>query len=163
MTSHLARHRSVAVLGLVAAAALLAGCGTGLDARTQQWYDPTDGKSTDPQTSLDAMAVRDLIVVSDGTDARVLATVVNTTDREDRVVEVLVDGTSAELEGRFTAAPNSVLRIGEPADTVAQADGVGVEPGYLADVEIRFASAPSVTLESIVRAPARYYSDSAPS
>jgi hypothetical protein len=56
-----------------------------------------------------------------------------------------------------------VLRIGEPADTVAQVDRVGVEPGLLTDVEIRFASAPSVTLEAIVRAPDRYYSDSAPS
>jgi hypothetical protein len=157
------RRRPLTVAGLLAGATVLAACGTGLDAQTQQWYDPTDGTSTDPQTSLDAMAVRDLIVVSDGTDARVLATVVNTTDREDEVVDVLVDGESARLRGDFLAAPSSVLRIGEPADTVAQVDGVGVEPGFLTEVEIRFASAPSVTLESVVRAPARYYSDSAPS
>jgi hypothetical protein len=157
------RRRHLPVLGVAAAAALLAACGTGLNAQTQQWYDPTDGTSTDPQSSADAMAVRDLIVVSDGSDARVLATVVNTTDSEDEVVEVRVAGESADLDGDFLAAPGSVLRIGEPADTVAQVDGVGVEPGLLTDVEIRFASAPAVTLEAIVRAPARYYSDSAPS
>jgi hypothetical protein len=155
--------RRLRILGVAAAAVALTACGTGLDAQTQEWYDPTDGTSTDPQTSLDAMAVRDLLVVSDGTDARVLATVVNTTAEEDEVVEVLVDGKQAELDGDFVAAPGSVLRIGEPADTVAQVDRVGVEPGLLTDVEIRFASAPSVTLEAIVRAPDRYYSDSAPS
>lgn len=140
----------------------LVACGTNTNAQTQEWYNPTDGSNSDVEQTLSGMAVRDLLLVSDGTDAAVLATFVNTGDEADEVVEVLVEGSSARIDGTLEAAPSSVVRLGEPADTSAIARGVDVEPGGLAEVEIRFASAPAVTLDAIVRAPVGEFEDAAP-
>jgi hypothetical protein len=147
------------VLGLAVAAAALAGCGTGFDAQTQQWYNPADGAGSAPDQSKNGMAVRDLIVVSDGTDAAVLATVVNTGSQNDEVVQIVVEGAPATLDGTLEAAPSSVVRVGEPADTSALVSGAGLQPGGLTEVEFQFGSAPAQTLEAVVRAPVDYYED----
>ncbi len=150
------------MLGLAAAAGVLAGCGTGFNAQTQQWYDPADGAGSPPSSSQNGMAVRDLVVVSDGTDAAVLATVVNTGSQVDEVVQIVVEGSPATIDGSLEAVPSSVVRVGEPADTSAVASGSSLVPGSLAQVEFQFGSAPAQTLEAVVRAPVNYYEDALP-
>jgi hypothetical protein len=97
--------------------------------------------------------------VSDGTDAAVLATVVNTGSQNDEVVQIVVEGAPATLDGTLEAAPSSVVRVGEPADTSALVSGAGLQPGGLTEVEFQFGSAPAQTLEAVVRAPVDYYED----
>jgi hypothetical protein len=156
------------------AAAALTACGTGFNAQTQQWYNPTDGSGSDPEQTLEGMAVRDLVVVSDGTDAAVLATVVNTGTEADQVTAIAIEGTPATIEGTLEAQqlwrewaraevlPGSVLRVGEPADTVALISGASLPPGGLTEVEFTFATAPAQTLEAVVQAPINYYENSLP-
>ncbi len=156
------RRRVGTVLGVAVAAAALTACGTGFNAQTQQWYNPTDGSSSDPQQTLEGMAVRDLVVVSDGTDAAVLATVVNTGTELDEVTAITVEGAPATIEGALEAPPRAVVRVGEPADTVALVSGVALPAGGLTEVEFTFATAPSQTLEAVVQSPINYYENSLP-
>jgi hypothetical protein len=150
------------VVGVAVAAAALTACGTGFNAQTQRWYNPTDGSSSDPEQTLEGMAVRDLVVVSDGTDAAVLATVVNTGTEADEVTAITVEGVPAAIEGTFDAPPRAVLRVGEPADTVALVSGANLPAGGLTEVEFTFATAPAQTIEAVVQSPINYYENSLP-
>ena len=162
MTPTAPRRRLLPVLAIGAASLALVGCGTTTSAQTQDWYNPTDGSNSDVEQTLSGMAVRDLLLVSDGTDAAVLATFVNTGADADEVVEVVVEGTSARIDGTLAAEPGAAVRLGEPADTTAVARGTDLEPGGIAEVEVRFASAPAVTLDAVVQAPVGDFEDAAP-
>lgn len=149
-------------LAAAGAAVALAACGTGVNAQTQQWYDPADGVNNDVAMTLDGMAVRGVVVVSDGTDATVIGTFVNDGDDPDSVVEILVDGEEADIDGDLDVEPGLSARLGPPGEARAQADGVDVPPGAIATVTISFESAPQEELTAQVVAPEGEYEESGP-
>lgn len=150
------------VLAAVAATAALSGCGTNINAQTQDWYDPTDGAGSNVEESLDGMAVRDVLVVSDGTDATVVGTFVNTGVDIDAVAGIEVDGSMATLSGDLDVEPAQAVRIGPPGEARAQVDGVDLEPGVVVPVTITFDTAAAVELDAIVRAADGEYAESGP-
>jgi hypothetical protein len=154
--------RLVTVFAAVAATAALTGCGTNINAQTQDWYDPTDGTGNTAEESLDGIAIRDVIVVSDGSDAAVVGTFVNTSGEPDAVAGVEVDGQSATLTGDLDVAPSQSLRIGPPGEARAQVDGANLQPGAIIPVRISFDNAAEADLSVIVRAPEGQFADSGP-
>jgi hypothetical protein len=153
----------VTALVAAGAAAALAGCGTtSSNALTQQWYDPTDGTTNSVDMTLEGLAIRGLVVVSDGSDATVLGTFVNDGPDADEVAEISVDGRSATITGDVELAPGSALRVGPPGEARALVSGAELEPGSTTTVEISFGSAPKAELSAIVRAPEGEFSESDP-
>jgi hypothetical protein len=158
----LSSRRLVTALAAVAATTALAGCGTNVNAQTQDWYDPTDGTGNSAEESLDGMAIRDVLVVSDGTDATVIGTFVNTSTDVDAVASIEVDGRSATLIGDLEVAPAQAVRLGPPGEARAQVDGANIEPGVIVPVTISFDTAPEAELDAIVRAPEGDFAESGP-
>lgn len=158
----LSSRRLVTVLAAVAATTALAGCGTTVNAQTQDWYDPTDGTGNTAEESLDGMAIRDVLVVSDGTDATVTGTFVNTSPDFDVVTGIEVDGRSATLTGDLEVAPAQAVRLGPPGEARAQVDGANIEPGAVVPVTITFDTAAAAELNAIVRAPEGEFAESGP-
>jgi hypothetical protein len=156
------RHRLLTVLTVSAAAAALAGCGSNINAQTQEWYNPTDGANTDVESTLQGMAVRNLILVSDGTDATVIATFVNNGSETDSVERIVVDGAEARIDSSVEVDPNQVAQVGPDAETSAVVEGTGLAPGSITPVEISFGSAPQVTLDAVVRSPTGDFADLGP-
>ena len=160
---HGARPRRLLTTIVAAGATVaLAGCGTNVGAQTQEWYDPTDAANTVSEDSLDGMAVRGLVVVSDGSDAAVLATLVNTGTDADEVTEILLEGEPADIDGEVAVDPGQSVRLGPPGDATAQVDGLDLEPGALATVEISFAAAAQQELTTVVQAADGEYADAGP-
>ncbi|MGA7688278.1 MAG: hypothetical protein WCA29_03505 [Jiangellales bacterium] len=158
----LSTRRLVTVLAAVAATTALTGCGTNINAQTQDWYDPTDGAGNTAEESLNGMAIRDVLIVSDGTDATVTGTFVNTSPDVDAVASIEVDGRSATLIGDLEVAPAQAVRLGPPGEARAQVDGANIEPGIVVPVTIIFDTAPAAELDAIVRAAEGDYAESGP-
>jgi hypothetical protein len=152
----------VTILAAAGTAVVLAGCGTNTNALTQQWYDPTDGTNNSVQATLEGLAIRGIVVVSDGSDATVVGTFVNDGPEADEVTGIEVDGRSATIDGDLEIAPGEAVRLGPPGEARAQVTGAGLEPGAVTTVEITFESAPQAELDAIVRAPEDYLEDSGP-
>lgn len=153
----------VTTLVAAGAAAALAGCGTtSTNALTQQWYDATDGTNNSVDMTLEGLAIRSIVVVSDGSDATVVGTFVNDGREADGVAGISVDGRPATITGDVDLAPGAAVRVGPPGEARALVSGVGLEPGSTTTVEISFDSAPQAELTAIVRAPDRYLSESGP-
>lgn len=154
--------RLAALLAAVGAATALTGCGTGINAQTHDWYDATDGVNNSVEATLDGMAVRSVVVVSDGTDATVVGTFVNTSSETDGVAGITVDGQTATITGDLDVEPGASVRLGPPGEARAQVDGAGLQPGGTTPVEITFESAPSATLTAVVRSADGEFADSGP-
>lgn len=146
----------------VAGSAALAGCGSNTDALTQQWYDPTDGANDTEEESLDGMAARDVVVVSNGSDATVVGTFVNTGDETDEVVAISVTGEDADITGDLSVDPAESVRLGPPGEARAQIDGLDLEPGTYTEVEISYGAAPRSALTAVVRAAEGQFEASGP-
>ncbi|WP_154402099.1 hypothetical protein [Ornithinimicrobium cavernae] len=127
------RPRRAALSGLALAAALtLSGCQISSPVTTDMNYDPADGVSVDAGQ----VAVRDLLVVSEGNGApgTVSGLVVNNTSEPTEVTVTL--GTGAEavaLQPTLSVAPGQSLRLdGQGPDgsgTPVQVPAVEVSPG----------------------------------
>ena len=154
--------RLVTVIAAAGATIALAGCGSNINAQTQDWYDPTDGVNNSVDGTLAGMAVRSVVVVSDGTDATVVGTFVNQGADTDGVASITVDGEEATITGSLDVEPGESVRLGPPGEARAQVDGVDLEPGLTTTVEISFDVAPQETLTAIVRAPEAEFEDSGP-
>lgn len=163
--THLMHSRPRRLASLVVAtgaAVALAGCGTNIGAQTQDWYDATDGTNSSAESSLQGMAVRSVVVVSDGTDAAVVGTFVNTSDDTDGVTGISVAGESATITGDLDVEPGQSVRLGPPGEARAQVDGADLEPGSTATVEVTFEAAPKQTLNAVVRSAAGEFEQSGP-
>lgn len=154
--------RLVTILAVAGAAAALAGCGTNTNALTQQWYDATDGANNDVEMTLEGLAIRSVVVVSDGSDATVVGTFVNDGAEADGVTGITVEGRPATITGDLDIAPGAAVRLGPPGEARALVAGAGLEPGSLANVEIMFDSAPQAELSAVVRAPEAEFAESGP-
>lgn len=162
-TLHPTRTRRVAVLlAAVGTAAAAAGCGTNVNAQTQDWYDATDGTNSSAETTLDGMAVRGIVVVSDSSDAAVIGTFVNTGDDPDAVASISVAGDDARISGDLDVEPGQSVRLGPPGEARAQVRGADLEPGETTTVQISFESAPQEELTAVVVAPEGQYEESGP-
>jgi hypothetical protein len=154
--------RLVTAIAAAGAAIALAGCGSNINAQTQEWYDATDGVNSSIDSTLDGMASRSIVVVSDGTDATVVGTFVNTGSEADSVAGITVDGEQATITGDLDVEPNESVRLGPPGEARAQVDGADLQPGLTTKVEITFDTAPAEELTAIIRAPAAEFADSGP-
>ena len=154
--------RLVTVIAAAGATIALAGCGSNINAQTQDWYDATDGVNNSVDGTLDGMAVRSVVVVSDGTDAAVVGTFVNQGVDADGVASITVDGEEATITGSLDVEPDESVRLGPPGEARAQVDGADLEPGFTTTVEISFDAAPAETLTALVRAPVGEFEDSGP-
>ncbi len=152
--------KPVTTIVAAAAALALAGCGTNVNAQTQEWYDPTDAANTVAEDSLDGMAVRGLVVLSDSGDAVVLGTFVNTGTDTDDVTEILVQGEQADIDGDIEVDPGQAVRLGPTGEAEAQVAGLDLEPGGLVTVEISFGAAARQELTTVVQAAEDEFSDS---
>ena len=155
-------HRLATVLVAAGAALTAVACGTGVDAQTQEWYDPADGVNNDVDMTLTGMAVRTVIVVSDGTDATVIGTFVNGSDDSDGVRSIDVAGSPATIDGDLDVEPGQSVRLGPPGEARAQADGVDLVPGSTTTVDITFEVAPAESLTAVVVPESGDYADSGP-
>lgn len=156
------RRRLVTAVVALGSAAALTGCGSNINALTQQWYDPTDGANNSVEGTLAGMAVRDIVVVSDGTDATVIGTFVNAGRDTDEVTDIMVEGASVTITGDLEVDPGDSVRLGPPGQARAQVNGADLAPGSYTDVEISFGSAPRAELMAVVRAPDGPYEESGP-
>lgn len=150
------------LLAVAGTAAALAGCGTNTNALTQQWYDPTDGVNSDVEMTLEGLAIRSIVVVSDGSDATVVGTFVNDGADSDEVQSISVDGRQATISGDLALDPGGAVRLGPPGEARALVTGADLEPGSLTTVEITFEAAPQAELSAVVRAPEAEFADSGP-
>ncbi|MCK0110792.1 hypothetical protein MWU75_01365 [Ornithinimicrobium sp. F0845] len=105
------RPRRLAAAGLALAAALtLSACQMSSPVTTDMGYDPADGVSVDAG----AMAVRDLLVVSEGDGAPgvVSGQVVNNTgEAADVTISAVVDGQMVALQPTVTVEPGASVRL----------------------------------------------------
>lgn len=154
--------RLVTTFAVAASALALAACGTNTNALTQQWYDATDGVNSSVEMTLEGLAIRGIVVVSDGTDATVVGTFVNDGSEADAVSSISVDGRPASISGDLDLEPGDAVRLGPPGDARALVTGAGLEPGTTTTVEIAFGSAPQAELTAIVRAPEAEFAESGP-
>lgn len=149
--------RAVSALPVVVVAGLsLVAGGCSIHEQTQTWYTPADGVSAEAGP----VALRNVLVVSDGTDATVLASMVNTGSEDDELVAVTVGEVEVspaqpvEIPGGGYAS----VGIGDADARVDVADS-GAMPGGMITVEFRFASAPRAEVEAFVRPASGAYAD----
>lgn len=154
--------RLVTTFAVAASALALAACGTNTNALTQQWYDATDGVNNSVEMTLEGLAIRSVVVVSDGTDATVIGTFVNDGTDADGVTGISVDGRPASITGDLAIEPGDAVRLGPPGEARATLTGAGLQPGTTTTVEISFESAPQAELTAIVRAPEGEFAESGP-
>jgi hypothetical protein len=137
----------------LAALVVLSGCAAGHNAVTLKPYTPTDGN----QANSGAIKVRNLVVVAnaDGTGS-LIATIVNSgVEEADTLQGITVNGRPATI-----AADSAEVRYGSPlifggesANASAAVDLTDIKPGQLVDVQLIFAVAGLVEMNTLVREP----------
>jgi len=140
--------------------ALLSACGAGFDATSTQTYAPSDGIQAD---SGDIRVLNALVVAREaGSDGAVSATVVNRGDRRDRLTGATSPDGTVELSGTGDLPAGGSLTFGTGGDATATLRGLARNPGETITLELMFARAAPVRLDTVVLAATGDYAELAP-
>ncbi|MFL6182211.1 MAG: hypothetical protein ACJ73J_07850 [Actinomycetes bacterium] len=137
------------------AALVLSGCGAGSSAQTSQPYNPGDGRNVnipaDATFKEPYLAVRNALVVSNGSAASVTVSVVNHSDETDVLSEIKVnDKVAAFVGGPFEIPPKGQISVGGGSDATALVSDAGVEPGQWTELTLTFTNAGSTVVDVVV-------------
>lgn len=162
---HTSRPRRLAATGLALAAALtLSACQISSPVTTDMVYDPADGVSVDAGD----IAVRDLLVVSEGAGAPgvVSGLVVNDGDEAAEVtLTIAVEGQMQTLTPTVSVEPGNAVRLDGAAgsDTQVTIPSVAQPAGSNLEILVQTSLGEAASGQAPVMLPTGYYSDLAPS
>ena len=138
---------------LTVAATLLTSCGSGQTAATRAIKQVTDGvEASITKDGNDIKIVNLLVVAAGGGNAVLVGTVVNNADKEDALLGVAINGTTATYTGNNVLPKNTpIIFEGPSANAKAVLGGFGAPAGSHVQVGLFFAHAGAVTVDAIVR------------
>ena len=166
------RLRASASLSIMVFSVLpLAGCYQGAEGTVSS--QRATGNGTDFTLPLDAeiadpaILVQDATIVADpadGTRASLIFTLVNSTDANDTLSEVVIPaGTAIVTPGPIEVAPREAVKVGGSGQYQIDISDLAAAAGSYTDVTMRFAAAGSATVRLAVVPGLDYYSEYAPS
>ena len=145
--------RTLSAFVIASLAVSLTGCGAGHNAATRQVRQVTDGvEASITKDGNDIKVVNLLVVAAPGGNAVLVGTVVNNADKEDALLGVAINGSTATYSGKANLPKNSpIIFEGPSANAKAVLGGFGAAAGTHVKVGLFFAHAGAVTVEAIVR------------
>jgi hypothetical protein len=145
--------RTLSALVIAALAVSLSGCGAGPNAATRQIRQVTDGvEASITKDGNDIKIVNLLVVAAPGGNAVLVGTVVNNADKEDALLGVAINGSTANYTGNNFLPKNSpIIFEGPSANAKVVLGGFGAPAGSHVKVGLFFAHAGEVSVEAIVR------------
>ena len=147
--------RKIAVVTLsVSLAFSLSACGAGTNAPTAMINQVTDGVDGSITTYGNNLNVRSVLLVTQTDGSAVLVgTIVNENSTPDTLVGITVNGIKATLsQPTIALTQNSAVRFaGDTANASAIIPGLNAVAGTRVKVQLSFASAGELTLDTIVR------------
>jgi hypothetical protein len=153
--------RTLSALVIASLAVSLSGCGAGPNAPTRQIRQVTDGvEASITKDGNDIKIVNLLVVAAAGGNAVLVGTVVNNSDKEDALLGVAINGTTATYTGKNILPKNSpIIFEGPSANAKVVLGGFGAAAGTHVKVGLFFAHAGAVTVDAIVRDTRDTYKD----
>jgi hypothetical protein len=153
--------RTLSALVIASLAVSLSGCGAGPNAPTRQIRQVTDGvEASITKDGNDIKIVNLLVVAAAGGNAVLVGTVVNNSDKEDALLGVAINGTTATYTGKNVLPKNSpIVFEGPSANAKVVLGGFGAAAGTHVKVGLFFAHAGAVTVDAIVRDTRDTYKD----
>lgn len=145
--------RTITTLVITTLALTLTGCGAGINASTRQVRQVTDGVEGQITSDGNKIKIVNLLVVAaPGANAVLVGTVINNGDKEDALLGVAINGTTAVYTGENVLPKNTpIIFEGERANAKAVLAGFGAPAGSRVQVGLFFAHAGAITLDAIVR------------
>lgn len=146
------RRTGIALMTLFLALSLTA-CGAGLNAETRNSRQITDGVEGAIINDQSQIKVRNFLIVETAEKAGVIVgTLINTSDIDDALLGVAINGKVAALTGNTTIRKNSpVIFEGASANAKAVVASLDVVAGQNVTVTLFFARGGELTLTAIVR------------
>ncbi|RKS79977.1 hypothetical protein CLV35_0395 [Motilibacter peucedani] len=164
----LLRSRAAVLAGLTSCAALLAGCGSGFDAQTNQVQYPGDGTNV----TSGSLKVLNAVIVAGSSGSTVTMTIANTANanaltpdiaaRAVTLAGVASGDAQASISGPTKVAAQSTLQVGGSSGTTAQFSGASFEPGSYVPLTVQLDPSQSLSLTVPVVAEAGYYATATP-
>jgi len=145
--------RTISAIAITTLAVTLTGCGAGQNAATRQINQVTDGvEASITKDGNDIKVANLLVVAASGGNAVLVGTIINTSDKEDSLLGVAINGTATTLTGKKVLPKNSpIIFEGPSANAKAVLGGFGATAGSRVKVGLFFAHAGAITLDAIVR------------
>ena len=145
--------RTITIISAALIAISLTACGAGQNASTRQVNQVTDGvEASITKDGNDIKIVNLLVVAAGGGNAVLVGTVVNNADKEDALLGVAINGTTATYTGNNVLPKNTpIIFEGPSANAKAVLGGFGAPAGSHVQVGLFFAHAGAVTVDAIVR------------
>jgi hypothetical protein len=145
--------RTISVLAIAALAVSLSGCGAGQSASTRHVNQVTDGvEASITQDGNDIKIVNLLVVAAPGGNAVLVGTIVNNGDKDDALLGIAINGSTANYTGNSMLPKNvPIIFEGDRATAKAVLAGFGAPAGSRVKVGLFFAKAGEITLDAIVR------------
>ena len=139
---------------------LVAGCGAGFGAQSQQVYQPADGVTV--RSSM--VYVVNTLVVTDGNgNGTVVVALVNQSDEPDQLVSLTAEDTGGDPVEVSPIPPDFALAAGESVQTADEStlrlSSPKVKPGGLVTLTFEFKQAAPVTIEVPVVPQSTDYAD----
>ena len=153
--------RTLSALVIASLAVSLTGCGAGHNAATRQVRQVTDGvEASITKDGNDIKVVNLLVVAAPGGNAVLVGTVVNNADKEDALLSVAINGSTATYKGKANLPKNSpIIFEGPSANAKVVLGGFGAPAGTHVKVGLFFAHAGAVTVDALVRDTRDLYAD----
>jgi hypothetical protein len=153
--------RTLSALVIASLAVSLTGCGAGHNAATRQVRQVTDGvEASITKDGNDIKVVNLLVVAAPGGNAVLVGTVVNNADKEDALLGVAINGSTATYTGKANLPKNSpIIFEGPSANAKVVLGGFGAPAGSRVKVGLFFAHAGAVTVDALVRDTRDLYAD----
>lgn len=139
---------------------LIAGCGAGFGAQTQQVYQPADGVTV--RSSM--VYVVNALVVTDGDgNGTVVVALINQAAEADQLISLTAEGTAGDpvevtpIPADFTLAPGESVQTAETS--TLRLSGPELKPGGLVTLTFEFKRAAPVSVEVPVAPQSTDYAD----
>lgn len=143
-----------AIVALPVVALVATGCS--IHEQTQIPYTPSDGMNTEAGP----LAVRNVLVVADGDNATVLASMVNNGESPDELVSVEVGDVETAPATPVPVPVGEIASVGfGPDQERVDVVGSGATAGSMITVELRFAAAPRAEVDVFVVSASGIYAD----
>src|SRR5699024_1826913 len=107
-----------------------------------------------------SIGLRNVLVVSDGDDATVLASMANSGTTDDELVGVTIGDVTAAPTEPVAVPGDGFVSVGYgPDQTRVDVSGADAEPGHMVTLEFQFTAAPRVEVDAFVRPASGVYAD----
>jgi len=145
--------RTISAFAIAALAVSLSGCGAGQSASTRHVNQVTDGvEASITQDGNNIKIVNLLVVATPGGNAVLVGTIVNNGDKDDALLGIAINGSTANYTGNSMLPKNvPIIFEGDRATAKAVLAGFGAPAGSRVKVGLFFAKAGEMTLNAIVR------------